>query len=144
MIRLSRLTDYGIVLMAYMAAHRESVVTARELSERSQLPLPTVSKVLKLLSKGQLIESHRGVNGGYQLVRAPDQINVTEMIDALEGTIGMTRCSVVEEKLCQIDEHCPVKSPWQKINTVVRGALSQLTLTDMSQSVAINKSRSLK
>lgn len=123
--------------MSHMAAHRESIVTARELSERSQLPLPTVSKVLKLLSKADLIESHRGVNGGYQLARAPDKICVTDMIDALEGPIAMTDCSMVDANVCQLDQHCPVKSPWQKINLVVRSALSDLTLNDMSQSIPI-------
>lgn len=136
MIRLSRLTDYGIVVMSHMAAHGESVVTARELAERSMLPLPTVSKVLKLLAKAELIESHRGVNGGYQLARTPERICVTDMIDALEGPIAMTNCSSNESKLCHLDDHCPVKSPWQKINLVVRDALSQLSLRDMSQSIS--------
>ena len=135
MVRLSRLTDYGIVVMSHMAAHRESIVTARELSERSGLPLPTVSKVLKLLSKADLVESHRGVNGGYQLAREPGKICVTDMIDALEGPIAMTDCSIVDTNTCQLDQHCPVKGPWQKINLVVRGALSGLTLDDMSQSI---------
>lgn len=142
MIRLSRLTDYGIVVMSHMAADRSSVVTARFLSERSKLPLPTVSKVLKILSKAKLIESQRGVNGGYQLARLPEQINVVEMIDALEGPIAMTKCSSADKELCQIDEHCPVKDPWQKINVVVRGALSKLTLRDMSQSISVTNIRS--
>jgi FeS assembly SUF system regulator len=130
LIRLSRLTDYGIVVMSHMAAHGDSIVTARELADRSTLPLPTVSKVLKLLSKAQLIESHRGVNGGYQLARSPEQICVTDMIDALEGPVALTNCAD-ESDHCQFDQHCPVKSPWQKINRVVRDALAQLTLNDL-------------
>lgn len=125
--------------MTHMAAHRGSVVTARELSERSQLPLPTVSKVLKLLSRAQLIESQRGVNGGYQLARVPENICVTEMIDALEGPIAITNCSISKQThhsdFCQLDGHCPVKSPWQKINLVVRQALSKVTLRDMSPTI---------
>ena len=137
MIRLSRLADYGIVLMSHMAVSKDCVVTARELSQRSRLPLPTVSKVLKLLARAELIESQRGVNGGYQLARSPEKICVTDMVDALEGPIAITNCSMVERNqgaaLCQLDEHCPVKNPWQKINLVVRGALSRLTLSDMAQ-----------
>lgn len=136
MIRLSRLTDYGIVVMSHMAAHGKGVVTARELAERSQLPLPTVSKVLKLLARSGLIASHRGVSGGYALAKSPEQICVTDMIDALEGPVAMTQCSAAHkrEETCQIDEHCPVKNPWQQINGVVRGALSRLTLQDMALS----------
>lgn len=144
MIRLSRLTDYGIVLMSFMASRPQSVVTARELSELSKLPLPTVSKVLKALCRAELIESYRGVNGGYLLARAPLDIHVTEMIDALEGPIAMTTCSITEASHCQIDEHCPVKSPWQKINLTVRQALSKLSLKDMSQSISVPQNRSIQ
>jgi FeS assembly SUF system regulator len=130
LIRLGRLTDYGIVVMSHIAADGDSILTARELAERSSLPLPTVSKVLKSLAKANLIESHRGVNGGYQLARAPEKIRVTDMIDALEGPIAMTDCSGATDH-CIYDQHCPVKSPWQKINAVVRNALSQMTLHDL-------------
>jgi len=132
LIRLGRLTDYGIVVMSHIAANNGPILTARELSERSSLPLPTVSKVLKSLAKANLIESHRGVKGGYQLARAPEEIRVTDMIDALEGPIAMTECSG-ETEHCIYDQHCPVKTPWQKINLVVRNALSQMTLQDLGR-----------
>jgi FeS assembly SUF system regulator len=130
LIRLSRLTDYGIVVMSHIAAGGDSIVTARELADRSRLPLPTVSKVLKLLAKGELIESHRGVNGGYRLARNPEEICVTDMIDALEGPIAITNCAG-ETEHCLYDQHCPVKAHGPKINLVVRNALSQLTLNDL-------------
>jgi FeS assembly SUF system regulator len=113
-----------------MAAHGDSIVTARELSERSALPLPTVSKLLKLLAKAKLIESHRGVNGGYQLARTPERISVTDMIDALEGRIALTKCSD-EGDQCQFHKQCPVKGPFQKMNMVVRDALAQMSLNDL-------------
>lgn len=134
MIRLGRLTDYGIVVMSHMATARGSIVTARELAQWSHLPLPTVSKVLKLLAKGHLIESHRGVNGGYQLARSPKEICVADMIDALEGPIAITNCAG-ETEHCQYDQHCPVKEHGPKINKVVRNALSQMTLHDLRSPV---------
>jgi FeS assembly SUF system regulator len=133
MIRLSRLTDYGIVLMSYFAQGEPGAAfTARELSEKSKIPLPTVSKVLKSLSRSELVFSQRGVKGGYTMARAADEISVAEMIDALEGPIAMTECSSIGEGSCEFETLCPAKSPWQRINQVVRKALSGLSLADMA------------
>ena len=68
MIRIGKMTDYGIVLLSYFASHPESkAFTARDLAGEAKLPLPTVSKILKTLCRGELLLSHRGVNGGYRL-----------------------------------------------------------------------------
>ncbi len=94
MIRLSKLTDYGLVLMSYAARNKgRTVHTARELSLESGLPLPTVSKLLKLLLQAGFLVSHRGTNGGYSLAREPEDISVAEIIAALEGPIALTECS---------------------------------------------------
>src|SRR2546422_4237423 len=86
MIRLSKLTDYGLVLMSYAARNKgRTVHTARELPLESGLPLPTVSKLLKLLLQAGFLVSHRGTNGGYSLAREPEDISVAEIIAALEG-----------------------------------------------------------
>jgi DNA-binding IscR family transcriptional regulator len=66
MIRLSKLADYGIVLLSYMAGDTSTVHTARDLAEASSLRLPTVSKILKALARSELLVSHRGANGGYR------------------------------------------------------------------------------
>jgi FeS assembly SUF system regulator len=133
MIRLSRLTDYGIVLMSHFAQMEPvQMLTARELAEKSGIPLPTVSKLLKLLSKSDLISSHRGTKGGYSLVRKAHEISVAEMIDVLEGPIAMTECSSHGNHFCGLELVCPTKNPWQRINHVVRQALSKLSLADMA------------
>ena len=90
MIRLSRLTDYGIVLMSYMAAHRERAINAAELAAAVQLPLPTVGKLLRLLAREELLVSQRGVKGGYTLAHAPEEISIAAIIRALEGPIALT------------------------------------------------------
>ncbi len=133
MIRLSRLTDYGIVLMSHFAKMGPvKMLTARELAEKSGIPLPTVSKLLKLLSKSDLISSHRGSKGGYSLVRKAHEISVAEMIDILEGPIAMTECSSHGNHVCGLELICPTRGPWQRINQVVRQALSRLSLADMA------------
>jgi FeS assembly SUF system regulator len=132
MIRLSRLTDYGIVLMAHLASRPElAQCNAREIAAETELPLPVVSKVLKSLARQGLLESHRGAKGGYALARRPEQITAAEMIAALEGPIGLTECSV-HPGACRQELSCHVREPWQRINSVVRDALARITLADLS------------
>lgn len=132
MIRLGRLTDYGIVLVTYMArSEAGSLHTARDLASAAQLPLPTVSKLLKELSQGGVLSSHRGVKGGYSLARPPRQIAVAEIIAALEGPIGMTECSAGVPGLCDLEPHCPISTNWRVISNAVRDALEKVTVADL-------------
>ena len=129
MIRLSKLTDYGIVLMTRFAVDN-AVHTARELADDTGVPLPTVSKVLKALAREELLVSHRGVKGGYGLARAPQAISVAQIISAFEQ-IAMTECTSLGES-CELEPTRPVRGNWQKIGLAIRNALSDLTLAEMT------------
>jgi FeS assembly SUF system regulator len=139
MMRMSRLTDYGIVLMSYMAEHRERAINAAELAAVAQLPLPTVSKLLRLLAREELLVSQRGVKGGYTLAHAPEEISIAGIIRALEGPIALTVCTTVPSGECEYERQCPVRRPWQRINRAVRDALEQITLADMSSAAALGR-----
>jgi len=132
MIRLGKLTDYGLVLLTYMArAHADSLHAARELAAESRLPLPTVSKILKQLLQSGVLVSSRGVKGGYALAREPREISVSEVITALEGPIALTECSTDFSGVCDLEQWCPIKNNQRVINRAVRGALERLTLADL-------------
>ena len=132
MIRLSRITDYGIVLMVELARSSDGVAhNARNLAAETDLPLPVVSKVLKSLARGGLLASQRGSKGGYTLARLADEITVPEMITALEGPISLTECTL-HPGACQQESNCGVREPWQRINDAVHDALAQITLADLS------------
>lgn len=134
MIRLTKLTDYGIVLMTHIARHPERpLVTARELAAASRIPLATVSKILKALAHGDLLASHRGVNGGYSLSRTPEEISVLEIISVLEGPVGVTECSASDPGLCTLEPHCPVSPNWRVINHALHQALENVTLSALVQ-----------
>jgi len=133
MIRIAKLTDYAIVLLAYFAGDAEQVRTARDLAAQAHISLPTVCKVLKALSRGGLLVSHRGVTGGYSLARQPQEISIAEIISVIEGPIAMTECSAKAPGLCELEPVCPVRSNWRRINQAVRQALENLTLADMTR-----------
>ena len=131
-IRLSRLTDYGIVLMAHLAGRQVGDThNAREVAAETQLPAPVVSKILKRLARQGLLVSRRGAKGGYELARRPDQISAAEIITALEGPIGLTECTVHPGQ-CVQESSCHVREPWQRINGVVRDALARVTLAELA------------
>jgi FeS assembly SUF system regulator len=136
MFRLNKLTDYGIVLMAHVARSPvETPHTARSLAKETRLPLPTVGKLLRQLSEHGLLSSHRGVNGGYNLVRQAGSITVAEIILALEGPIGFTECSVVKG-LCNMERSCAIMSNSQIIGDALRDALDHVTLFDLNHQIA--------
>jgi len=131
MFRLSRITDYGIVLMAHIAEQGDdSLHTARDLADQSELPLPVVSKILKSLTREGLLRSHRGSKGGYSLKRSAAEITVPELITALDGPIHLTECAS-HSGACAKEASCHVREPWQRINAAVEDALSRITLGDL-------------
>jgi FeS assembly SUF system regulator len=132
MIRITKQTDYGIVLLTHLAAHPDRPYNAPELSAEARLPLPMVSKILKLLAKEGLLVSHRGVKGGYSLSRPAAEITMAEIIAALEGPIAITECVSVESD-CTHEALCPVRSNWRRINDAVRTALVGISLAEMAQ-----------
>jgi FeS assembly SUF system regulator len=131
MIRITKQTDYGIVLLTHLAAQPLRHLNAPELAGETQLPLPMVSKILKVLVREGLLLSNRGVKGGYSLARRPDEISMAEIIAALEGPIAITECIEVSSD-CSHEQLCPVRSNWQRINAAVREALDGITLAEMA------------
>lgn len=137
MIRITRLTDYGILLLIHFARSAEAGTrTARELSARTRVPLPTVSKILKLLAHHGILETHRGVRGGFSLAREARRITVVEIISALDGPIALTECSDPASHTCELEGCCPVSSNWKRINRAVTGALAGITLEEMAHPMA--------
>jgi FeS assembly SUF system regulator len=136
MIRMTKQADYGIVLMTRLANEPERLFSAPELADETQLPQPTVSKILKALARAELLDSHRGVHGGYALARAPEAINMAEIITALEGPIAITECIDDSPGECSQEPICPVRGNWQRINVAIRTALQQIRLSEMVHPIA--------
>ena len=133
MIRIARLTDYGIVLLTHVARGAPGTVhTARDLAEQAGLPLPTVSKLLKALVGAGILVSHRGTHGGYALSRGPEAVSVAQIIGAIEGPIAITECGSGEGQ-CGLEAGCATRSNWGRIGQRVQDALGALTLADMAR-----------
>ena len=127
MLRITRLTDYGFILLAKMCEDESSLQNAKDMSEELDIPLPTVSKVLKLLVQGNLLESQQGSQGGYHLSKPAKEISAAEIIEVLEGPVSMTACCVTDG----CDRNCAVSNSWQKVNAVIVNELKSVSLADM-------------
>ena len=102
------------------------------MAERTGIALPTVSKLLKLLHEAELISSIRGINGGYRLDKNPEQMSLTEIIAAVDGSPALTECCQ-PDKSCIHDARCGMRDQWRFINQIIVNALSQFTLADLNK-----------
>lgn len=131
MLRITKEADYGIVLLAIMAEDEPGEIhTAREVAERSGLPLPMVSKIMRSLARGDVLTSHRGVTGGYSLDRSPGDTTVAEVIRAIDGPISMVQCGV-EPGACEQEPVCPTRINWTRISREVERALESIPISEM-------------
>lgn len=130
MLRVTRLTDYATVVLTVLASEPDRVLSAAELAERAGLEPPTVSKVLKPLAQAGLLEAFRGAHGGYRLSRPPEEISLIAIVEAMEGPLAMTECSL-EDTSCGIADQCGARANWRRINDIVADALRGVSLAQM-------------
>jgi FeS assembly SUF system regulator len=131
MLRISKLTDYGTMVLACLAARPHERHPATAIAERTQLGLPTVSKLLKSLHRAGLVHSVRGAQGGYRLARPAADISAADIIDAIEGPVAITECSG-DRSACDLEQVCSTGSAWQRVNHAIRRSLDELSLAQLS------------
>lgn len=130
MLRISRLTDYGTMVLAELAARQPTLCSAGQVADTTRIAHPTVSKLLKSLARAGLVTSERGSHGGYTLARPAADITAAEIIDALEGPLSITECSATDGQ-CDFERWCHVGTAWQQINARIRAALGEVSLADL-------------
>ncbi len=134
MLRLSRLTDYAVVVLVRLAED-DAVQTATALAATTTVPEPTVAKVLKLLAVAGLVTSRRGAHGGYVLARPLGEIAIAEVISAIDGPIALTACVEGSGQECGSGRFCPVRGRWDRVNDAIHAALAAITLDQMHEPV---------
>lgn len=130
MLRISKLTDYALLILSQMARAPKSVLSAAQIAQSLGLNAPTVSKILKMLSDKGLVSSIRGSIGGYHLSRSADLITVADIISAMEGALAITECTHITNH-CAINSVCTMRENWRKINQMIYTLLGSYTLEDM-------------
>lgn len=132
MLRLSKLTDYAIVIMAYLAQHPGLAINAKTIAEHTGITLPTASKLLKRLSYNKLLLASRGVKGGYQLALQATDISLGKLIQTLEGQIALTECHHTALQ-CTLERQCTIRDNWRTISAFIQNILMYISLADLIQ-----------
>ncbi len=137
MLRLSKLTDYAVVIMAYLSQHPGLAINAKSIAEQTGISLPTTSKLLKRLSHEGLLQANRGIKGGYQLAYPATAISLGTLIQTLEGPIALTECSH-NTRACGLEKQCMIRDNWRRINTFIQTTLMRISLADLSQPLKLD------
>lgn len=131
MIRLTNLADYAVVLMCELT-QSDGRLSAQDLATTTSIPAPTVAKILNALGRGGLLQSHRGLKGGFALSRPATEISVADIIEAIDGPISLTHCAETGTSDCCFDDICQMRPRWQVINNAVKGALEDVKLSSIA------------
>lgn len=133
MIKVSKLADYAVVVLASLASCENTLMNAGMISESTKLPEPTVAKVLKILARAGILQSVRGASGGYKLAQPSENVPISRIIAAVDGPIALTSC-VDGAAGCGFESQCSVRGRWNGVNMAIKIALENVTLADMMPS----------
>jgi len=130
--RLNKLADYALVVMEYITSRPEGHLhTARSVAEATHLPVPTVVKILKRLLDHGLLISHRGVKGGYMAARSGSLISLAEVIEAIDGPMGLTECATAPGR-CELEGRCRIETNFRVIGRLLRQTLRNISLSELT------------
>jgi FeS assembly SUF system regulator len=132
MLRISKLADYGTIVMVFLVNHQEKLCNARDIALQTHLSVPTVSKLLKKLTAAGLLMSVRGVSGGYRLQKSPEEISVADILFALDEQRGIIECHMKSSD-CSLGKVCGIQTNWRIISQAVESALSSVSLASLAQ-----------
>lgn len=136
MLKISKLTDYGLLAAAHLARRGGEVIAAREIADTYSLPLPAISKVLKMLHEGGILQSQRGVAGGYSFHGDAERVSLGRLIEVLEGPWDLVDCETVDvkgEAACAIRSCCSSRTFMSGINQTIKHAFEQVSLADLTR-----------
>ena len=138
MLKLTRKVEYALIALRYMQRNREgNCASAKEIANLYSIPLPLLSKILQNLSRANIIHAIQGPHGGYLLNANSEKLSMTELINILEGPVGIMDCSIDSD--CTQLKTCNIKNPINEVNNAIIGILNNITLADISEQVNISK-----
>lgn len=144
MIKVSRKLDYAILAVAHFCLHQGQVVSARTIAETYRIPLPILANILKLLAKRGVIDSVRGVGGGYAFAMQPEDLTLGELARVIEGPFRLADCiaetMLSDEGSCTREAYCPAKDPIRRVHEAIQSVLDRVTFRQLTEG-ALAKSR---
>jgi Rrf2 family protein len=132
MLKLSKKVEYGLLAIKHIASQANGdILTAKEISNKYNIPFELLSKILQRLAKEKIIVSYQGVKGGYSLVGHPTELKVSQIITAIDGPQKLTGCGADDKKICEQFKTCTIRSPIQKIQSNINEVFENITLSEI-------------
>src|SRR5919112_6205630 len=138
MLKLTKKADYGLMALQHIAVNQYGdvaparVVNTKEIAEEYHIPVELLAKVLQTLAKHGLVESQNGPKGGYLLARNARSITIAQVLEAIEGPLGITECYHVKDgSSCEQHDRCNIRTPLLKIQDSIAQLLNSMTVEDM-------------
>lgn len=137
---IRRRTDYGIRALMHMSLMKSEtgIFGAREIAEAREVPEVYMQKVLHALAEAGIVQSHRGVFGGFSLLKQPDEITILSLMETLQGPVAINKC-VLKMDLCPREKECLISEGWCKVQSSLVEFLGGITLKDLLQDYAAQK-----
>ena len=131
MLRLTKKADYGLMALKFIAEHEDSVsLSAKDIAEAYHIPPQLLAKILQRLAREGLLRSHAGMNGGYTLSKASNEITAFEVIRAIDGPLFITSC-VTDSGSCDLTSSCTIKEPLARVNDSISDVLKRIRISDL-------------
>lgn len=128
MFQLSRKAEYAIRAMICLAQRPvDGITSLNQIALSAEASQTFLAKILQQLGREGMVRSIRGAAGGFQLGRRARDINLLEIIEAIEGPIYMNRC-LMREGLCERDTICPVHPVWKAVQQRMNNIMLGITL----------------
>ncbi len=132
-MEISRRTDYGVRVILDLANLQDGErASTQEIAERQSIPAPFLAKIVSQLSTSGLLETYRGAGGGVVLARPPSEINLLDVIEALDGPVRLNRC-VLEPDNCPLEGKCPVHDIWMEAQRDLTRVLTSTTFDSLAE-----------
>ena len=131
MLRLSKKVDYAIILLSHLG-EASGPVSAQEMASNYHLPQPMIANILKQLAASKLVESTRGVQGGYLLHCKANQISLAEIVRVIDGPFNFVECAHGASECC-VSATCPTRVPLQALHKRLYEFMDSVTLESLIQ-----------
>lgn len=138
MLKFSKKVDYALMALQHIASlqfgevTQARIVNTKEIAEEHHIPSELLAKVLQMLAKHGLVESQNGPKGGYLLARHARLITIAQVLEAIEGPLGIAECYHVKDgSVCEQHDRCNIRTPLLKIQDSIAQLLNSMTVEDM-------------
>lgn len=142
MLALTKKTDYALIALAQLARRKGRLTSAREVAERTGVPLPILTNILKTLTQAGIVGSERGSRGGYFLARDAESVSLDDLITAVEGPTHLVKCLGGEGSVeggegdggrgvCMLEPTCPIRVPARRVHEKFKQFLKGVTLAEL-------------